>query len=611
MKTRYLMLLLVIVSFVFAHPNTDASYGLFRSISADNGSAGHFHIGFYGRTFAETRDARIVGDSTGEANHTGHDLFFGLGYAITDNFSFNVASSFHGDGVDYTNIDYNRASMGLGNTKIGFKLGLGSERIKFGVNPFISLPTGADRSTALENKSYPVFGDAYGNDGGVFRYFSSGGTDYGVIGLLTINANPIVLDFNLGYVDKNKNDDVLGWRNNYTIYNVALSLCLGSVVPFIEIGGIDFSGEDEFITFTDDPLFGPNAVFVTPGISFRPGNFNINLAADIRAWEGENARAFPTATTDSFNITTGWGVAPPWAGILGISYCHDFMPEKPETGKIAGSVIDTKTKDPIEANVGVYEDNTLVTSSVSDADGTFKFSDLEPGTYKLSVSATDYLPYNVDLFVKAGETTPINVELIRAQGDLVLNIFDLKTENPMTATITIGTEEPEVITGNLTKTLKAGTYTIKAIAKQENYLPFEKTVTIEGGEILEIDVALVKKAFKIVLPQVYFETAKAEIKPESYPVLDDAAKTIKLVLGGSPTTKLEIQGHTDNRGTDEYNMTLSENRAGSVKDYLVTKHGIEGARLVAKGYGESKPVASNNTEEGQTKNRRVEFVILK
>ncbi len=612
MKIRSLCLLLVVVAVSFAHPNFQGSQGLLRSISADNGSAGHFHMGFSLRGFYEKRDVTLVGEPTGEATHGGGDIFFGLGYSITDYLSFNVGSSYHGDGIDYEETEYNRASTGFGDTKVGMKLGFGSDRVKAGLYPFVSIATGHDRGPidSTELASYPIFNDAYANPGGVFRYFSSGATDYGAVGLLTLRTGAMIVDLNLGYLLRNKEG---GLRSNASIYNAAVSWDLGDVVPFIEMSGIDFGGKDQFFTFTDDSVFGPNEVYITPGISFRPGNFNIDFAVDIRAWEGENEQPFPTALTDSFNITTGWGVAPAWAGIFGFSYCYDFVPEMPKRGEIAGTVIDSKTNESMSANIALYAEGTMVGSKATDTDGAFTFSDLEPGTYQLTAQATDYKPYTVDLLVKAGETTPINVALVPVvkEGTLVLTIVDIETKEQMSAKVTIGDMESELTDGTLKKTLMGGSYVIKVMAEAKNYLPYERRVTIEPGKTLDLEATLVKKEFKIVLPQVYFETAKSVIKPESYPVLDGAAETIKTVFSGSPTVKIEVQGHTDSRGTDDYNLKLSQDRANSVKDYLVVNHEIPEARLIARGYGESKPVASNDNPEGRQKNRRVEFVILK
>jgi len=103
---------------------------------------------------------------------------------------------------------------------------------------------------------------------------------------------------------------------------------------------------------------------------------------------------------------------------------------------------------------------------------------------------------------------------------------------------------------------------------------------------------------------ITFDTDKAVIKPESAPVLAEMAK----LLSGNPALNVFIVGHTDNTGTYEHNMQLSQERAKAVVSTLVTQHGIVAARLTAVGVGPVAPVASNDTEEGRAKNRRVELV---
>ncbi|AUX26816.1 porin [Sorangium cellulosum] len=111
----------------------------------------------------------------------------------------------------------------------------------------------------------------------------------------------------------------------------------------------------------------------------------------------------------------------------------------------------------------------------------------------------------------------------------------------------------------------------------------------------------------VILQQVQFDTAKATIKPVSDPLLDEVAQVLKehpeIVL-------IEIEGHTDDRGTDEYNRVLSQNRANSVMAALV-RRGIDATRLTAQGYGRSQPLADNKTEAGRQRNRRVQFNIIK
>ncbi|MBC8033874.1 MAG: OmpA family protein [Chitinophagaceae bacterium] len=103
---------------------------------------------------------------------------------------------------------------------------------------------------------------------------------------------------------------------------------------------------------------------------------------------------------------------------------------------------------------------------------------------------------------------------------------------------------------------------------------------------------------------VLFGFNKAEVNLEASQTLDK----LITVLNTYPDTNLEIQGHTDNRGTDEYNQGLSVRRATSAANYLRT-HGVPSSRVSIKGYGKDAPKYSNETEEGRSGNRRVEFLI--
>jgi len=123
----------------------------------------------------------------------------------------------------------------------------------------------------------------------------------------------------------------------------------------------------------------------------------------------------------------------------------------------------------------------------------------------------------------------------------------------------------------------------------------EETEELKPGEVGE----------SVVLPNIYFDFGKATLRAESFPQLN---KVVKL-MNDYPTLKIEIGGHTDSVGTEVFNMKLSQDRAAAVVKYLVD-HGVSKDRLVARGYGESKPIESNATEEGRAKNRRIEFTVL-
>jgi len=115
---------------------------------------------------------------------------------------------------------------------------------------------------------------------------------------------------------------------------------------------------------------------------------------------------------------------------------------------------------------------------------------------------------------------------------------------------------------------------------------------------------MLKEAVSIEL-KIQFDTNSAEIKP----VYDELIRRVANFMREYPNTEAVIEGHTDSRGADAYNQDLSRRRAESVKNYLVEKFGVSPARLTAVGYGESKPIADNDTKEGRQKNRRVVAVI--
>jgi len=105
--------------------------------------------------------------------------------------------------------------------------------------------------------------------------------------------------------------------------------------------------------------------------------------------------------------------------------------------------------------------------------------------------------------------------------------------------------------------------------------------------------------------KILFATSSAEIAPESYPMLDRLSATAQRCADA----RIEISGHTDSRGAAEMNLTLSEARAASVRSYL-TDQGVSSERLLARGYGETRPVGDNDSDAGRARNRRIEFQIL-
>jgi outer membrane protein OmpA-like peptidoglycan-associated protein len=167
------------------------------------------------------------------------------------------------------------------------------------------------------------------------------------------------------------------------------------------------------------------------------------------------------------------------------------------------------------------------------------------------------------------------------------------------------------VTGAFLISLPAGaSYAVNARAS--GFLFFSENFTLDAqlnaDEVFEavIDMVPIATGERIVLKNIFFESGSATLDSKSETELN----TLFEFLSNNATLKIEIGGHTDNVGVDEANLKLSEDRALSVKNFLVEK-GIQSTRINAKGYGETVPVAPNTDEAGRKQNRRTEFVVIK
>jgi len=148
-------------------------------------------------------------------------------------------------------------------------------------------------------------------------------------------------------------------------------------------------------------------------------------------------------------------------------------------------------------------------------------------------------------------------------------------------------------------------------ANTPGYLFFSENFTLTHADyskpyLIDVPMKPIKPGEKSILRNIFFDTDKYTLKAESKIELDRLLKLIQ----DNPSVKVQISGHTDNSGTPEHNLLLSENRAKAVINYL-TEKGIEKTRLESKGFGESQPIADNHNEEGRAQNRRTEFMIIK
>lgn len=215
---------------------------------------------------------------------------------------------------------------------------------------------------------------------------------------------------------------------------------------------------------------------------------------------------------------------------------------------------------------------------------------------------------------KEETVAPVNVAVISGK------VTDLSTGKPVEARIIyedmedgeeLGVATSDPITGEYKIVLPYGKrYAIRP--EHENLLGVSRSIDLTvPGQYKEVtgqnlETAPLRAGTAVTLHNVFFEFAKATLEKESFLELD---RMIALLVK-NPNMAIEVQGHTDNVGSDAANLRLSQQRADAVKEYFVSK-GVAVDRVKGTGLGESKPVASNETTEGQALNRRVEFVILR
>ena len=234
-----------------------------------------------------------------------------------------------------------------------------------------------------------------------------------------------------------------------------------------------------------------------------------------------------------------------------------------------------------------------------------------------------YLTNSTDTY---GESDIVRVKLLeREKPDPVVlvsgNVYNKKTNLPLSASLVYETLPDGVEAGNAISNPDDGAFKI--------VLPYDKNYTIRAtadkffaqSENLNLD-SLIKAGYKEIhkdlymvpieigqvvrLNNVFFDFDKWDLRPESFFELNRVVK----LLTENPAIEIEMSAHTDSYGSDDYNFKLSDNRARSVMEYILA-HGIAASRIVSKGYGETKPVAPNDTPENRQLNRRVEFTIMK
>lgn len=238
--------------------------------------------------------------------------------------------------------------------------------------------------------------------------------------------------------------------------------------------------------------------------------------------------------------------------------------------------------------------------------------------YELTFAQPNFVPFNflidTEKSVQFGESE-IDVALQPGKSALAFAVVSHSDERPVAAHVlfqNLSRKERYEIDADSTAqpreiSLRMGE-SYRVAVQGKGHFAYESQIDVPSEKSFQRTFALqpILENQTINLSNILFETASAELMSSSFAQLDELVEFMRI----NPTVQIELSAHTDNVGNDAYNQRLSERRAQSTADYLVSQ-GVAAQRIVSVGYGKTKPIAPNDTDENRSKNRRVEMKIMK
>lgn len=329
---------------------------------------------------------------------------------------------------------------------------------------------------------------------------------------------------------------------------------------------------------------------------------------------------------------------PPWTLFLGAGWAVDTQDRPPVVqrvehivehiaphSRVVGFVHEKDKNDPIVGAIATYRDRTDLSPLATGPDG--KFADeVPPGTYTYDLKADGFKDGSCDANVptQTGGDVAIDcaLEALPRVGTVLGHVHDADTSQPISSVQVVLTDsQHKDLTLN---TDASGGFRFEGVApgtgelrvEADGYLVLVVPADVKARQESSVDLALRPKpkqpkvavtAKEITIKdQIQFALDSAVILPESFGLLTEIADT---VIRHPEIRRVEVQGHTDNSGTADHNQLLSEQRAEAVRAWLV-QHGVGSDRLVARGYGQDRPLVPNVTSGNRAQNRRVQFIIL-
>jgi outer membrane protein OmpA-like peptidoglycan-associated protein len=313
---------------------------------------------------------------------------------------------------------------------------------------------------------------------------------------------------------------------------------------------------------------------------------------------------------DSLNLTEADDFA---------EFHKDFylIPQKADI-LLFGSVLEEGSEYPLESEISVMSGAQKILATRSEPIQGFYRTHLPGnGDYQVKIDLAGYHPYEATLPIHTDESYEEFERDFYLKPLIELSGFVMNQKNDQMMSVTVHYEDERDHRGSFTSDINGyyhiylpdqGKYYFHAT--REGFINLNDSISIENynpreGLMKNLYLIPIEVGVTVRLNKIFFDFDKTTLRPESFPELNRVVE----FLNENPTTQIEIGGHTDSMGTDEYNINLSQGRANAVRGYLL-EEGISDTRVVSVGYGENSPEATNQTDEGRQTNRRVEFKVL-
>jgi outer membrane protein OmpA-like peptidoglycan-associated protein len=443
---------------------------------------------------------------------------------------------------------------------------------------------------------------------------------------------PTQAHINIGYAKYKQNyhftdfralPDSTGWA-----YSDSTAVDVGVDDGVLDLGfGLEVSTPyvDVFLEYTNQKLLDrehASVSYFTPGIrlknnsgtffdvsfdlstsTFDPGYYDLGhglYQADSVVTEADRAERAPLPIGGVFD----WGIS------IGLGYSSAIVTDEgpAPTAFLSGTVTDALTGQAVFATITCP--GMPIANVTSDGVTGAYANSVPPGEVPVTVVAPGYSSASARVVLRLDETVTQDFALLPNLGSVSGFIMDSEGSPIVGASVTIGSTTPVTVTsdgsGSFRTDVEAGTWEISVQA--DGYIPDSRSLSVNAAETSSASFNLrdaLRAGAVLSFDNIYFDSGSATLKPESFGVLDGVVS----LLRENATVRVQIAGHTDSDGSESSNQTLSENRAQSVYQYLVSA-GISSSRLTTIGYGEGVPVVPNTSAANKARNRRIEFTVL-